>query len=402
MVERNPHTEGGSEIQGMTAEQAHAPRRRPGTRAASLLRPSGIETWILDGWLPEKPFLEPDVPIIGLGSGFAEQLGDHLHERGYTVLSRDPSDPRFVRFASAGVHTFALRQLVEWALDGSTRPLAPWVTRDTAPDDEERLRRQTLDAFQRAGTFVLTLDRSESWYDESTGETFWHEVPRDRYDPGRHHFRVSSVEENLDNLRAVYRSIRAHCPDARIVLTLSPIPLSATFRSSSCITSNSVSKAVLRVAIDELHREVSSEGHLFYWPDYEIVNGGFTGSLRPDRRQVKRPILEYLVQLFEKHYCARVENAAELDQRLLSQYLRARCADGTYPMEILAAIEDGDEDWLTRRLSMMVRNQRYEFAEPLVRRCLDVFPQSDVFASLLARVEQHLGPTGSRSSGAPA
>ena len=53
----------------------------------------------------------------------------------------------------------------------------------------------------------------------------------------------------------IHAVIRKHRPDARIVVTLSPIPLMATFRPVSCMVANSVSKASLRCAIDTVMTE---------------------------------------------------------------------------------------------------------------------------------------------------
>ena len=44
--------------------------------------------------------------------------------------------------------------------------------------------------------------------------------------------------------------MRKHVPHASVVLTLSPVPLAATFRGVSCVTANAASKATLRAAVD--------------------------------------------------------------------------------------------------------------------------------------------------------
>ena len=58
-------------------------------------------------------------------------------------------------------------------------------------------------------------------------------------------------------------------PTAPIVVTLSPVPLEATFRDISCMTADSVSKSVLRVAIDQAMGE--HRPNVYYWPSFEIV-----------------------------------------------------------------------------------------------------------------------------------
>ena len=126
--------------------------------------------------------------------------------------------------------------------------------------------------FEATRVFVITLGLAEVWYqrrraeggaeaggkaragaeeeqEEQEEEVLWRAVPSDRFDPRRHGFRVSSVGENLRNLRAIVALIRAHVPAAVVVFTLSPVPLSATFRGVSCVTANAVSKSILRVAV---------------------------------------------------------------------------------------------------------------------------------------------------------
>jgi hypothetical protein len=122
-------------------------------------------------------------------------------------------------------------------------------------------------------------------------------------DPSRHKFRVSSVMENRANIRAIYDLIRKYRAEAKLIYTLSPIPLIATFRQQSCITANSISKAVLRAAIHEVYREVVNDGHFYYWPSYEIVLEGlgaspYGGHFHGNRRHVNGAILDYVMRLF--------------------------------------------------------------------------------------------------------
>ena len=63
--------------------------------------------------------------------------------------------------------------------------------------------------------------------------------------------------------------VRQVNPNAPIVITLSPVPLEATFRDISCMTADSVSKSVLRVAIDQVMGE--HRPNVCYWPSFEIV-----------------------------------------------------------------------------------------------------------------------------------
>jgi len=155
----------------------------------------------------------------------------------------------------------------------------------------------------------------------------WRAVPSHVYDPGRHGFRVSSVAENVANLRRIVRLIREHVPSASIVFTLSPVPLAATFRGVSCVTANSASKAILRAAVDELLREVHGGGErggggggggggeggcaggLYYWPAFEMIKEGFTEPYLEDGRHPKPEVIQQILALFGKHYLGGEEEA---------------------------------------------------------------------------------------------
>jgi hypothetical protein len=193
----------------------------------------------------------------------------------------------------------------------------------------EAARRRTREMFERTSLFVVTLGLAEVWYqrrsadgDDGAAEeehVLWRAVPSDRFDAKRHGFRVTTVEENLDNLRAIVRLVRAHCaPSASIVFTLSPVPLAATFRGVACVTANAVSKSVLRVAVDELLREngvgygsgaTAEQSKLYYWPAYEMIKEGFADPYLEDGRHPKPEIVQEVLRIFGKYYCAGSDDA---------------------------------------------------------------------------------------------
>lgn len=272
---------------------------------ANLRAPDAIENFILAGWLPEQPFIDRDTKITAFGSCFAANISNYLNDRDFRVLTRSQTRAHVVDMGEGIVNSYAILQQFEWAFRNvvPSQPLWHGYRAEEFGYDDE-VRANTLRMFEDTDVFILTLGLSEVWYDEPTGEVFWRAVPEAVFDPTRHRFRVTTVAENVTNLRAMYALIREFVPQARIILTLSPIPLVATFRPESCIGANAVSKAVLRAAIDELYRDVAKDGHLFYWPSYEVIEYGFGfGRYEDDRRHIKPPILDYVMALFETHYC---------------------------------------------------------------------------------------------------
>jgi hypothetical protein len=270
---------------------------------ADLQDKDALETYILEGWAPECPFIDKSTAITAFGSCFAANISRYLAERHYNVLSRDLDlRAHIIRFGEGMVNSFAIRQQLEWALAGRSFPAGLWI-------DEEKqvaavdpaIREETREIILRTDVFVITLGLSEIWYDRVSGEAFWRAIPASLFNAERHGFRVSTVEENLANIVASIELIQRVKPLARIVLTLSPVPLMATFRPISCITASSVSKAILRVAID-LAMNLAKE-RVYYFPSYEMVTAGFADPYRDDNRHPREEIVERVMAVFERRYC---------------------------------------------------------------------------------------------------
>ena len=164
-----------------------------------------------------------------------------------------------------------------------------------------------------------------------------------------------------------------------------PIPLVATFRPESCITANVVSKAILRSAIDELHREVKDEGKLFYWPSYDIIEQAFgPGRYQADRRHIERPILNYIMALFETHYCVHSEPVMSLSEaRLLAMQAAGEISDGAL-RAARARHPWAVSRWVRRRLA----HDDPETAELVLSYSIELHPDDHVRRRLMDRVRR--------------
>lgn len=272
----------------------------------NLFEKGAIGDYILKGWVPPRPFISRRAGITAFGSCFAAHVTDYLVKRGYTVFGqeRDSEHHSYViRCGEGMVNSFAVAQQFQWAYGEKEFDETLWFDKAGAVAAyDDGVRADTRAIFDRTDVFIITLGLSEVWYNKLTGDVFWRAIPRSQYDPARHGFKVSTVAENLANLEAIHRLVRRHRPDAAVVLTLSPVPLLATFRPVSCITANSVSKAILRVAIDEFCRGHADDPRLFYFPSYEIVVDYFRDAFRGDNRHVRDDVVERVMDEFARHF----------------------------------------------------------------------------------------------------
>lgn len=262
------------------------------------------ERYVLKGWLPPAPLIDKTSVVTAFGSCFAQNISDWLLREGYNVLGKKLNlQSHIIRFGDGIVNTFSIREQLEWAFENKSLVDGLWFGEHkeiVTPDDS--VRQTTADLLRQTSTLIITLGLSEIWYDKQSGRAFWRAIPASMFDEEHHGFRLTTVEENRENLRAICDLVKKHVPDCNVIFTLSPIPLMATFRPVSCITANSVSKAILRVALDELmQRNIEN---VYYFPSYELVKEVFADPYLKDNRHVKPELIEMIMKIFGRNYCS--------------------------------------------------------------------------------------------------
>lgn len=290
----------------------------------SFERDEVIREFVVKGMMPERPLIDKSKTVIAFGSCFAANIRNYLSKRGYNVANPKDDAAYISRMGDGIVNTFAIRQQFEWAWLNKLPEVELWHGYDGAAfgyDEEMRLKTKAL--LDSADIFIITLGVSEIWYDEPTGEVFWRAIPLEKYDPKRHKFRVSTHKETLTNIKVIHSLIREHRPNATIIFTISPIPLTATFRNIACYAANAASKAILRGAVDEFIRDSNEDRQLYYFPSYEIVLNCFNNQFMEDRKHVHSHILDFNMQVFERYYCT----TALTDADVLSSFRKTQKLD---------------------------------------------------------------------------
>lgn len=276
-----------------------------------------LQEYLLKGWIPDQKFINQNTKITAFGSCFAANISKHLSSVGYNV-SKDNNAEVYISSIGEGlVNVHALLSQFKWAFDGYIPSQELWhgYKAETFGYDET-IRLKTKEIFLNTDFFIITLGLSEVWFDEVSNECFWRAIPEDKYDPTRHKFKVCSMQESKQALQQIVDYIKKYVPDAKILFTMSPVPLAATFRPVSCLTANSVSKSVLRAALDEMIRDNEHllNSKLFYWPSYEIVKELFPNEFTKDNRHVHEKILSMIMKLFESQYCKSDININEIEK----------------------------------------------------------------------------------------
>jgi len=273
-------------------------------------RPTTVED-ILQGWKPPRKIIGAETKVLAFGSCFAAYFIKFLEEHGYNRWQL-PAE-RHSHCAEnlvAAIHTgyenvFVILQQFRWALQEFTPKPNLWFTKDKRQFEATVERREKLRrSLQEGDVFVITLGLSEVWFDQIEGEPMWRTIPARLYEPGRHVCRRATVAETLRALYDLDALVDRFLPEKQFVLTLSPIPLAATFRDQSAITANQVSKAVLRAALDEFCGDsaITRKSRYHYFPSYEIVFNLFDHPFLPDNRHVRPEVAGAVMDIFSDLY----------------------------------------------------------------------------------------------------
>jgi hypothetical protein len=175
-------------------------------------------------------------------------------------------------------------------------------------DDELRADREhhltcVRKAFENLDVFIFTLGLTETWYSKQDGAVFpiCPGVAGGAYDESRYGFvnlRVADVVADMGSFITLLRGVN---PTARVLLTVSPVPLIATAENRHVLVSTTYSKSALRAACEDITAE---HENAFYFPSYEIITGSFSRGryYAANARDVTEEGVEHVMNLFMKYY----------------------------------------------------------------------------------------------------
>ena len=149
---------------------------------------------------------------------------------------------------------------------------------------------------------IITLGLVEVWRD-NTANVFINRLIPDmlsRY-PDRYELHLTSFVENLLNLERIHGLLSQFGHrDVQIVVTVSPVPLQATFSGEDVVIANTHSKSLLRAVAQEW---ATSHENVHYFPSYEIVqNSDRSLTWEEDMRHVKGEVVRHIMSLFVQNY----------------------------------------------------------------------------------------------------
>ena len=237
-------------------------------------------------------FIAPETCFFTMGSCFASNIAQSMKRLGLQAEN--------ISIGEEVNSTYANRYLLDWVLGRQTP--------DNIAERFENIfsghstREDMLEMLRAADAFIYTVGVAPAFFDRETGHFVMPHYAKvsSRSLASRFKFRMTTVSENRDNLFHIIANLRSINPTLRIFLTVSPVPLSATFERESAVIADCVSKSTLRVAVEEVVTD-DREG-IYYWPSFEIVRwiGGHLPSVFGVDNQISSHIsLRYIDMIME-------------------------------------------------------------------------------------------------------
>ena len=275
------------------------------------------------------PFkLAPNDRIATAGSCFAQHIARTLKGLDFRYLETEtgPVERSFGVFSARFGNLYTTRQLLQlfqrayglfvpedvtWTLpDGRfVDPFRPQVepggyaTTQEVVEDQERHLAAVREMFETCDVFIFTLGLTEGWRAKSDGAVFpiAPGVAGSPADMDQYEFHNFTAAETAADLKAFIRHLRMVNESVRLILTVSPVPLVATYEPRHVLVSTIYSKSALRVAAEDVVRETPGAA---YYPSYEIITGHHTRYryFSDDLRSVTNEGVDRAMSLFTKHF----------------------------------------------------------------------------------------------------
>jgi len=312
--------------------------------------------------------------IVTAGSCFAQHVGRALRRNGFNVLDAEPC-PAGIEPTEALTHGYGmysarygnlyttrqLRQLISEAWSGAPEFDAIWekdgrfydalrpniepngfVSEAALRAEREKHLEKVREVFGQADVFIFTLGLTEAWLHKPSGQVYA-TAPgtiAGRYDPEIHGFANFRVAEVKADLEVALARLKALNPALRVLLTVSPVPLTATASEAHVLSATTLSKSVLRAVAGEMQADYPE---VDYFPSYELVTSAKAGAdwFEPNLRSVKEAAV----------------------QKVMAAFTRAHLGDAAAPLEAEADEEiegESKEDRAARRAARKERRASRE------------------------------------------
>ncbi len=330
---------------------------------------AGATPTTISGLYRKKFDISREMGIATAGSCFAQHISKHLKQRGFNILNVEPT-PRGLSSEDAKTfgydvysarygNIYTVRQLLQllqesrnksfpedWIWERNGRyfdALRPGVEPEglESPEEVRAHRARHLPRIRKlvrqTDLLIFTLGLTEAWVHKQSG-TVYPTAPgtiAGHFDPTQYSFKNFSYQEIYRDFVMVHGLLKRMRPQIKFVITVSPVPLTATATKQHVLSATTYSKSILRAVAGEIYEKYDD---VDYFPSYELIASHFSaGSLfEPNMRTVSSSGVALAMEMFLTEH-----DKQEISQRISPPTRRKRQRRKS---SLIAARPDGETD----------------------------------------------------------
>lgn len=292
--------------------------------------------------------------VATAGSCFAQHVSKSLKSNGFNVINKESSDysanhgniytvAQLLQLTKESIHEVPIDN-VAWEKDGeyvdALRPGA-FSSPFKNYEDVSKERLKHLQAFRSVlkelDVFIFTLGLTEAWLRKKDKVVFPSApgVIAGEFEESLYKFKnydFESIVSDFKEFITITKRLRGG-KSFKIILTVSPVPLTATASKQHILVANTYSKATLRAVAGCL----SKKPYIDYFPSYEIVTNPryYLESYDTNLRTVKQSTVDNVMNYFFKEHTPWNKSEGEID----IQSIDIQCED-----QLLEMYSDLEQD----------------------------------------------------------
>lgn len=265
----------------------------------------------------QDPFsISPTMVITAAGSCFAQNVGKWFIKNDYNFQLSKLDKKHGFSFATGNIYTPAL--LLQWL-----KMAIGELPTDKGVDEKDGLyfdllrpsfhpegfatkadlliaRDHALEEIRNhlisSDLFIFTMGLTEAWrHSDGTVYAICPGTIAGTYDAQQHHFHNYSFNEAYSDMQKSISIIRDLKPSIKFMITISPVPLTATASDNHVLPATIYSKSVLRAVAGQL---CDHDDQITYFPSYEIITAPSSQGLyfEDNKRSVTQDGVDFVMR----------------------------------------------------------------------------------------------------------
>lgn len=240
--------------------------------------------------------------IATCGSCFAQHIGKRLNRNGFNYMDVEPKPDGlsatkakalgYGLYSARYGNVYTSRQLLQLFLRSFGKlqfnevwqnkngryidPFRPnlcgngYDTANEMLEEQKQHLQQVKQMFETVDVLVYTMGLTETWANKASSASYpiCPGVTAGTFNPNQHEFINLDYATILVEMESFLKALKECNPKAKLLLTVSPVPLIATAEDRHVLVSTMASKSILRAIADQLSRQYD---YVDYFPSYEII-----------------------------------------------------------------------------------------------------------------------------------